>query len=69
MVAVLGLDKLFTHERIIVVSCVSCDGVAMLSPLWGGMSITNNGILKLNSSIFPRSEGYIHSTLPREYTD
>ena len=35
MVAVLGLYEPFTHERTIVVWCVSGDGVAMLSPLWG----------------------------------
>ena len=33
--AVLGLYEPFTHERTIVVWCVSGDGVAMLSPLWG----------------------------------
>ena len=32
MVAVLGLYEPFTHERTIVVWCVSGDGVAMLSP-------------------------------------
>ena len=33
--AVLGLYEPFTHERTIVIWCVSGDGVAMLSPLWG----------------------------------
>ena len=35
MVAVLGLYEPFTHERTIIVRCVSGDVVAMLSPLWG----------------------------------
>ena len=34
-VAILGLYESFTHERTIVVLCVSGGGVAMLSPLWG----------------------------------
>ena len=33
--AFLGLCEPFTHETTFIVWCVSGDGVAMLSPLWG----------------------------------
>ena len=37
--AVLGLYEPFTHERTIVVWCVSGDGVAMLSRCGGGIAM------------------------------